>query len=150
MDRRTHIKTGRTNRAALIEAIKGLYRASGLAEPIVVVVPSPFVMAINYGLFTNGGKFANNRYAAIVCATYAATSLHTVSRYARNVCRNGLPQRVTQRMPQQRVTQRMPQRVTQRLPQRPTPQTRCRNGCRNDAATYAASMPQRMPQRVTD
>jgi hypothetical protein len=39
-------QTGRVNRPALIEAIKGLYRVCDLAEPVVVVVPSPYVMVL--------------------------------------------------------------------------------------------------------
>lgn len=39
-------KTGRTDRAALAAAIIDLYAVANLPPPIVVVVPSPLVMAV--------------------------------------------------------------------------------------------------------
>jgi len=44
------IQTGRVDRAKLTDAIERLYVVSGLKKPRVVIVPSPLVMAIAYGL----------------------------------------------------------------------------------------------------
>jgi hypothetical protein len=44
------LQTGETDKEKLIGAIKRLYKVSGLKEPRVVIVPSPKVMALAYGI----------------------------------------------------------------------------------------------------
>jgi hypothetical protein len=67
------------------EAIKGIYRAANLAEPRVILAPSPFAMAMAGGvaavwwylrendLLDKGKQQAINRAAAILAATDGAT-----------------------------------------------------------------------------
>jgi len=43
------MKTDHIDKDAITDAIHGLYRVSGLEEPIVVIVPSPLVMKYAYG-----------------------------------------------------------------------------------------------------
>ena len=42
------MRTEPADPVAIEAAIKGLYRVSGLAEPRVILVPSPFVMAAEF------------------------------------------------------------------------------------------------------
>jgi hypothetical protein len=42
--------TGETDKEKLVKAIHGLYEAAGLKKPRVVIVPSPLIMALAYGL----------------------------------------------------------------------------------------------------
>ena len=75
-------QTGRTDKVALTQAIKNLYKVSGLKEPRVVIVPSPFVGRLASGIaaavwyLRKNGKtsatYAATR-AATADATYAAT-----------------------------------------------------------------------------
>jgi hypothetical protein len=62
----------------IIPAIRGLYRVAGLAEPRVVIVPSPLVMAFAYGaaaaIWHNRGVLTR---AATRAATFAATDAAT-------------------------------------------------------------------------
>lgn len=46
------LRTDPVDRDAITDAIKGLYRVSGLAEPDVFVVPSPVAMSFTYGAFS--------------------------------------------------------------------------------------------------
>ncbi len=70
-------KTGRTDVVALADAIRGLYRVSGLDEPIVVVVPSPIVMALAGGIASQWWNRHNATYNATANATRIATRIAT-------------------------------------------------------------------------
>src|SRR3990167_1100142 len=74
--------TGDTDKEKLTQAIKDLYKVSGLKEPRVVIVPSPFVMACAYGLAAGwwylrnkgiGNSFFGATRDATLAATYDAT-----------------------------------------------------------------------------
>src|SRR3990167_4609791 len=74
--------TGDTEKEKLTQAIKDLYKVSGLKEPRVVIVPSPFVMACAYGLAAGwwylrnkgiGNSFCGATRDATLAATYDAT-----------------------------------------------------------------------------
>ena len=65
-------KTGPLDREKIEEAIKGLYRVSGLKEPRVIIVPSPKVMAFAYGL-SAGILFLRKNIQATYQATDQAT-----------------------------------------------------------------------------
>ena len=68
------MRTESADPVAIEAAIKGLYRISGLAEPRVILVPSPFVMAMAGGIAATfyGTRAATD--AATNAATRAATS----------------------------------------------------------------------------
>ena len=63
----------------IVPAIKGLYAAAGLAEPRVVIAPSPLVMAFAYGAASTilAGRGRNNAAQATRAATYTATGAAT-------------------------------------------------------------------------
>ena len=63
------MRTESADPVAIEAAIKGLYRISGLAEPRVILVPSPFVMAMAGGIAAT--------FYATNAATYAATWVAT-------------------------------------------------------------------------
>jgi hypothetical protein len=65
------LSTEPCNRDAITDAVKRLYTESGLKEPRVVVVSSPYVMAMAGG-FAAGILYLRTR-AATYAATYAAT-----------------------------------------------------------------------------
>src|SRR3990167_6514393 len=78
--------TGDTEKEKLTQAIKDLYKVSGLKEPRVVIVPSPFVMACAYGLAAGwwylrnkgiGNSFCGATRDATLAATYDATHAAT-------------------------------------------------------------------------
>ena len=76
-------KTGETDKAKLKDAICRLYESAGLKRPRVVIVPSPFVMAVAYGLAA-GWWYAKKKLksfrataAATRNATFDATSAAT-------------------------------------------------------------------------
>ena len=67
------MRTESADPVAIEAAIKGLYRISGLAEPRVILVPSPFVMAMAGGIAATFYATIAATYAATDAATYAAT-----------------------------------------------------------------------------
>lgn len=69
------MRTEPADPVAIEAAIKGLYRVSGLAEPRVILVPSPFVMAMVGGIAATfyGTRAATDAAAATRDATWAAT-----------------------------------------------------------------------------
>src|SRR3990167_9398539 len=70
--------TGDTDKEKLTQAIKDLYKVSGLKEPRVVIVPSPFVMACasardEGSWYPRNEAIGNSSRAATRDATLAAT-----------------------------------------------------------------------------
>jgi len=70
------MRTDTVDRPKLTQAIKDLYRVSGLKEPRVVIVPSPLVMAMAGG-FSAAIWWLRKQGAATRAATYAATGAAT-------------------------------------------------------------------------
>ena len=77
-------RTEPINKDKITKAIKDLYKVSGLKEPRVVVAPSPYVMALAYGLASGiwqlrgvnklvNGATHDATYDATRAATYVAT-----------------------------------------------------------------------------
>ena len=54
-------QTGEIDKEKLKDAIKGLYRVAKLKEPRVVIVPSPLIMALSYGLSAGWWEANNNK-----------------------------------------------------------------------------------------
>ena len=76
------LRTDTVDRTALTQAVKDLYRVSGREEPIVVIVPSPRIMAFAGGFASaiwylrkagHNAATYDATYAATRDATYAAT-----------------------------------------------------------------------------
>jgi len=71
------LRTDTVDRQALTAAIEDLYAAAGLAAPIVVVVPSPRIMAFAGGFAAAIWRLRENSEAATWAATWAATGAAT-------------------------------------------------------------------------
>ena len=68
-------QTGPLNKEKITSAIEGLYEVSGLKKPRVVIVPSPYVMAMAYGhaAYIWDVRAATDATHAATDATHAAT-----------------------------------------------------------------------------
>jgi hypothetical protein len=122
------IRTEPANPALIEEAVKGIYRAAKLREPRVIVVPSPFVMAMAGGIagvyLARLGKKPENAdaiKAATTRAIRAATNCYT--------------KRATQR-----ATQRAIQRATNDATDRSTHAAACVATQRATVDIYAATI----------
>ena len=69
-------KTDTIDKDKITKAIKGIYKAANLNEPIVVVVPSPLVMAFSYGL-ASGIWYLREKKNDLSLATDLATDSAT-------------------------------------------------------------------------
>ena len=77
-------RTDPIDKKTITKAIKELYKVCGLDEPLVVIVPSPYVMALAYGLASGVWELKSNNkittdYATRSTrdATFAATRAAT-------------------------------------------------------------------------
>ena len=71
------MRTDSVDRERLAQAVKDLYRVSGRAEPIVVIVPSPRIMAFAGGFAAAIWQLRKDGRAATHAATHAATRAAT-------------------------------------------------------------------------